>query len=148
MLDPRFRFEDRRAMSRIELDREQYVAFCRQFGDMPSRWLDTELVATRGEHLFLSRLRLDVAGGDVGPSDLAYFYVHQTDDEGERFVAAVTFACTARPTQHGAGQRVRQAYVVFCATTRLLTSVSSTPKACSCRCTERCKACSRRFAVK
>jgi class 3 adenylate cyclase len=82
MLDPRFRLEDRQAMSRIELDREQYVAFSRELGDMDSRQLDPEILATRGEHLVLIRLRIDLAGGDVGPSEIAFLQLMEVNERG------------------------------------------------------------------
>src|SRR5262249_39454651 len=90
MLSPGFHFDDRRWISQTVLDRAGYVAFTRQFADMASARIDGEYLATRGECLFLRTIRAEVADGDVGPSELEYLYLVETDEHGT-WVAGVTF---------------------------------------------------------
>jgi hypothetical protein len=90
-LAPSFRFLDRQGASQIELDRHQYLEFTRQLADMSSARIDVRTIATRGDRLLLSRTRLMVADGDVGPSELDYLNVVETDPQG-RYLAMVRFA--------------------------------------------------------
>jgi hypothetical protein len=84
------RFEDRRSLSLVVLDKDGFVMFSREFGDMPSARLEVDHLATRGEYLCLVAVHLSVAGGDVGPSDLEYLYVYEVDAQG-RSVSALSF---------------------------------------------------------
>ncbi len=85
-----FRFDDRRSLSHRVLDLDAYVVFARALGDMASASIHVDCLATRGEHLCLTRHRFAVAEGDVGPSELEYLYVVEGDDHG-RIVALVAF---------------------------------------------------------
>ncbi len=90
LLPAEFRYLDRRPMARLELDRHGYVQFIRQLGDMSSVRIAGEILATRGERLALGRLQVDVAGGDVGPSEVEFLDVVETNERGET-VARVRF---------------------------------------------------------
>ncbi len=89
-LPAEFRYVDRRPMAQLELDRHGYVEFIRQLGDMRSVRVEGEMIATRGDRLALGRLQVEVAGGDVGPSEVEFFDVIETNDRGET-VARVRF---------------------------------------------------------
>jgi len=93
MLSPDFRFDDRRSMSQVVLDREGYVVFARQLGDMASARQDSTGLATRGERLSLGRVHLTLADGDVGPSELEYLYLWEIDEHG-LWVEAIAFDAT------------------------------------------------------
>ncbi len=84
------RFEDRRSLSLVVLDKDGFVTFSRETGDMPSARLEVDHLATRGEYLCLVAVHLSVAGGDVGPSDLDYLYLYEVDEHG-RTLFALTF---------------------------------------------------------
>ena len=79
---PAGRFLDRRAMLRVELDREQAIDSVRQLGSMESTRIHSEILATRGERLALNRLRVEVSGGDVGASEVVTLNVVETDEHG------------------------------------------------------------------
>ena len=89
-LPPEFRYVDRRPMAQLELDRHGYVEFIRQLGDMRSVRIEGEMLATRGDRLALGRLQVEVAGGDVGPSEVEFVDVIETNDRGET-VARIRF---------------------------------------------------------
>ncbi len=89
-LPPQFRYVDRRPMAHLELDRGGYVEFIRQLGDMGSVRFEGEMLATRGDRLALGRARVEVAGGDVGPSEVEFLDVVETDERGEP-VARIRF---------------------------------------------------------
>jgi hypothetical protein len=82
-LVPGFRYSDRRKLTRVELDRDGYVAFIRSVGDMASTGLTVELLATRGERLALHRTRTEIEGGDVGPSEIVSLSLCETSPRGE-----------------------------------------------------------------
>jgi hypothetical protein len=52
---------------------------------------ESETIATRGERLALMRQLIAVSGGDVGPSEIEYLIVVETDAPGERFALLVFF---------------------------------------------------------
>jgi hypothetical protein len=83
LLPARFRFHDRRRIALLEIDRDAYVASMRTLGEMVSTHIESELIATRGERLALLRRRIELAGGDVGPSELQNLTVTETDERGE-----------------------------------------------------------------
>jgi len=88
---PSLRFDDRRPLLRMELPKESYLEQLRVLFDVPNaRWITTVL-ATRGEHVALSRLLLqgDVAGGG-GALEIDHLGVLEVDDDG-RFDAVVLF---------------------------------------------------------
>ncbi len=86
-----FRFSDRKkGLARLELDRDQRLEYVRPLGDMSSVRSEHELLATRGERLALGRLRLEVAEGDVGPSEIVSLFLTETNRGGE-IVAYVRF---------------------------------------------------------
>ncbi|MBI3768726.1 MAG: nuclear transport factor 2 family protein [Deltaproteobacteria bacterium] len=85
-----FRYDDRRRMAQLELDWNQYLEFIRQIGEMGSTRVEQEVLATREDRLALTRLRLEVAGGDVGPSELEFLNLIETDERGDA-VALVRF---------------------------------------------------------
>ena len=82
-LPPEFRYIDRRSMAQLELDRVGYVEFIRQLGDMGSVRIEGEVLATRGDRLALGRVRVEVAGGDVGPSEVEFLDVAEANERGE-----------------------------------------------------------------
>lgn len=89
-LPPEFRYVDRRPMAQLELDRAGYVEFIRQLGDMGSVHSDAEVLATRGDRLALGRMCVEVAEGDVGPSEVEFLDVIETNERGET-VARIRF---------------------------------------------------------
>lgn len=90
MLGARFRYLDRRRAALLDLDRAQYVAYIRSLGEMSSTRIDAELLATRGERLALGRMLIEVAGGDVGPSELENLSLFEIDEQGDP-IALVRF---------------------------------------------------------
>jgi class 3 adenylate cyclase len=90
MLSARFRYLDRRRGVLLDLDRGQYVDYIRLLGDMESTRIEWRLLATRGERLALGGMRIHVAGGDVGPSELENLSVFEMDEHGDP-IALVRF---------------------------------------------------------
>ncbi len=90
MLPAGLRFEDRRRIAQLDGDREQYVEWLRVTGEMTSTEIEVELLATRGDRLALQRRRVQLAGGDVGPSEMANVTVVATNECGDP-VAIVHF---------------------------------------------------------
>jgi hypothetical protein len=86
----KFRFSDRRRMAQLELDRDRFVAFTRELGDMRSAQLETKVLATRGDRLGLWRTRLIVADGAIGPSEIEFLDLAEVDAHGHG-VALVRF---------------------------------------------------------
>jgi hypothetical protein len=83
-----FRMSDRRRVVQLELDRDQYVAFTREVANWGTGRAESELLATRGERLALTRLVYEFSGGDVGPSEIAFLILTEVDERG-RIVAYV-----------------------------------------------------------
>jgi ketosteroid isomerase-like protein/tetratricopeptide (TPR) repeat protein len=77
-----FRYHDRRRMALLELDYDRFEAFIRYAGDGRTSRVDFRTVATRGERLALWRAAIEVAGGDVGPSEIEFLNVTELDDRG------------------------------------------------------------------
>lgn len=89
---PQFRQSDRRAMIRLELDRDAFLAALRRTFDREAVRLprQREAMATRGERLALARGGLAISDGDVGPSEIDLLTLVEVDVHGRR-VAMVTF---------------------------------------------------------
>src|SRR6185369_3595985 len=83
-----FRMSDRRRVVQLELDRDQYVAFTREVADGRAGRAESELLATRGERLALTRLVYEFSGADVGPSEIPFLLLCEVDVRG-RIVAYV-----------------------------------------------------------
>ena len=83
-------FADRRRMALLDGGREQYVEWLRVTGEMASTDIQVELLATRGDRLALQRRRVHLAGGDVGPSEMANVTVIETNAGGDP-VAVIHF---------------------------------------------------------
>ena len=81
-LAPDFRAFDQRRMTQLELDRDQFLAFTRELGDMSSSWIEMEMLATRGDRLCLLRIRGVLEGGEVGPSELEHLDLIELDEHG------------------------------------------------------------------
>ncbi len=77
-----FRMSDRRRVVQLELDRDQYVAFTREIADGRALRARSEIVATRGERLALTRSTFELTDGDVGPSEVAFLLLTQVDERG------------------------------------------------------------------
>ncbi len=78
-----FRMSDRRRLVQLELDREHFLAFARSLGERATtRLVNSEILATRGARLALLRWRIEIAGGDVGPSELVQLNLCETDEHG------------------------------------------------------------------
>jgi class 3 adenylate cyclase/ketosteroid isomerase-like protein/tetratricopeptide (TPR) repeat protein len=80
---PGARLSDRRGAVQLELDREQMIAFTRSLGEFEEVRIHTETLATRGERLALLHSRIEVAGNDVGPSEIDHLNLYETDEDGE-----------------------------------------------------------------
>jgi hypothetical protein len=79
-----YRYEDRRAMVQLTLDREQWFEFSRPLFDMSSSRLATEALATRGDRLVLNRTLVEVADDSIGPSAIDSLLVVELDAAGKR----------------------------------------------------------------
>ncbi len=77
-----FHYSDRRRLSQLELDRDGFVVFNQVLREMPSRKLDASLLATRGERYCMLRVRIEVAGEDVGPSEIEHVNVVEVNESG------------------------------------------------------------------
>jgi class 3 adenylate cyclase/ketosteroid isomerase-like protein len=82
-LSPTFRLDDRRSAVQLDVGRDEFLQMGRHFGDMGSTWTEARILATRGERLALARVRIRVADGDVGASDLEHLNVVEVDDRGQ-----------------------------------------------------------------
>ncbi|MBI3768725.1 MAG: nuclear transport factor 2 family protein [Deltaproteobacteria bacterium] len=78
-----FRYVDRRRMAQLELDRDRFVEFTRQLGDMSSARLETEVLATRGDRLALLPFHVEVADAEIGPSELEYVNLIEMSESDE-----------------------------------------------------------------
>jgi hypothetical protein len=87
---PGFRLLDRRALSQVDLDRDRHLEDLRRSFEMASSRYTSEVLATRGERLALSRLLWSGAGRSTGPSEIEWLEVAELDDDG-RFLTIVTF---------------------------------------------------------
>jgi tetratricopeptide (TPR) repeat protein len=87
---PGFRLLDRRALSFGEVDRERHLQNLRLSFDMPTSRYTSEVLATRGERLALSRMLWSGAGRVTGPSEIEWLEIAEMDGTG-RFAAIVTF---------------------------------------------------------
>src|SRR5262249_28758653 len=92
---PEFHMSDRRRMALVELDRDQHLASLRFMFDMTSSRFLSEVLATRGELLALFRQRFEGSGGNVGPLDVEYLQLLESDERGDRRVALVCFDADA-----------------------------------------------------
>jgi hypothetical protein len=61
---------------------------------MDSARLSVETIATRGGRLVLWRVRIEVAGGDVGESLIEHLNLFETNEEGDRLAWASRFEAT------------------------------------------------------
>ncbi len=89
-LAPGFRQIDRRRLMRLDLDKDQFLAFSREVFDITASRLESEIVATRGDRLALARLRFTGAGRSVGPTEIESLAVIEADAHGDR-LAMVRF---------------------------------------------------------
>jgi ketosteroid isomerase-like protein len=80
-----FKLSDRRRAVQLELGREETIAFTRSLGETATtRTIESEILATRGERLALLRWRIEIAGGDVGSSELVQLNLFEVDAQGVR----------------------------------------------------------------
>ena len=78
-----YRWIDRRAITRIELDRDGAIATtCQVFDMSESEWIPT-LVATRGRRLALYHYRVRFEGRGAGDSEVEMLNVAEVDDAGD-----------------------------------------------------------------
>ena len=76
---------DRRRAVQLELGREEMIAFSRSLGEHATRRIiHVETLATRGERLALQRWRVELDGDGVGPSEIAYLTLMESDARGPR----------------------------------------------------------------
>src|SRR4030095_2755932 len=87
---PEFRLIDRRRYTQLELDRDQHLESLRFGFEMRSSRTALAVVATRGRRLALLRQRFELAGGDVGPSEIDTLTVAESDEHGH-FIVLLTF---------------------------------------------------------
>ncbi len=85
-----FRYYDRTPIAQLELDGEQWIAFTRQLRELRLLRGTGTALATRGERLALARSHLEMAEGDVGPSEIVAIFLYETNARGE-VVAIVRF---------------------------------------------------------
>jgi class 3 adenylate cyclase/tetratricopeptide (TPR) repeat protein len=84
MYPPEFHMSDRRTLMHMELGREQHLASLRTLFEMTSARIASELLATRGERLALSRQLFGGSDRAAGPFEVEYLSVLETNDRGER----------------------------------------------------------------
>jgi ketosteroid isomerase-like protein/tetratricopeptide (TPR) repeat protein len=81
-LPAHFRASDRRRAVQLELDRDQWIAFVRSVGDMQSTRMRVELLATRGDRLALTQIWIELAGDDLGDSEISHLSLIEVDGHG------------------------------------------------------------------
>jgi tetratricopeptide (TPR) repeat protein len=81
---PGFRQIDRRRLILLELDRQQALDSQRVAFEMRSSRMTREVLGTRGDRLALARARIEVADGDVGPSERELLAITEVDERGQR----------------------------------------------------------------
>jgi tetratricopeptide (TPR) repeat protein len=82
---------DRRRIVGVELDGDQHLETLRSHFETYAVRFTCEPLATRGERLALCRVRIEMAGGDVGPSEIEpHLSIFEVDALGNG-VAVVTF---------------------------------------------------------
>jgi class 3 adenylate cyclase/tetratricopeptide (TPR) repeat protein len=89
-LAPGFRQIDRRPLMQLDLDRDEFLAFLREVYDMRSSRLESEVLATRGSHWALARVRFEGAGESIGLTEIESLAVIEADQHGKR-LAMVRF---------------------------------------------------------
>ncbi len=92
---PGFRYIDQRSLMQLDIGLEHWFEFARPLFDMATSRISSEILATRGERLALSRMLVEVAGGSIGsasigPSEIDSLIVCEVDAHGQR-VANVRF---------------------------------------------------------
>jgi ketosteroid isomerase-like protein/tetratricopeptide (TPR) repeat protein len=88
--DPAFVFDDRRALVRLQIEREHFVANQRFVFAMKDSQYRSELLATRGERLSLARTRLTGEARGGGPVEFEHLSLVEVGADG-RYVALVVF---------------------------------------------------------
>ncbi len=86
-----FRFWDRRPLVQLELDRDGWMDMTRSLGEMRSSQILIDTLATRGERLVLWRVQVEVAEGDVGPSQIDHLNLFEAAEGDGRFLESVRF---------------------------------------------------------
>jgi tetratricopeptide (TPR) repeat protein len=84
-----FRVSDRRTMAHVEVDRTQHLASLRPMFEMTSCRFPSEVLAARGERLVLLRQRFEGSNRDVGPSDVEFLSIVESNERGDGRVALV-----------------------------------------------------------
>ncbi|MEO6028156.1 MAG: nuclear transport factor 2 family protein [Candidatus Binatia bacterium] len=84
-----FHGSDRRALVRLELDREQWLASQRELVEITSARPTREVLATRGDRLALARVTWEGAEGLIGPSEIEWLLLIEVDGRGNH-TAVVT----------------------------------------------------------
>src|SRR5262249_32435020 len=87
---PGFRLSDRTRDAHFDLDRDQALEYMRFRFEMRSSGSTSEILATRGHRLALTRSRFDLADRDIRPSETESLAVSETDEHGD-CVALVMF---------------------------------------------------------
>src|SRR5262249_40131048 len=77
------RLSDRRRFAHLDLDRDQHLESLRFRFDMRSSLTTSEVLATRGHRLVLTRSRFALADRDVGPSETESLAVSETDEHDD-----------------------------------------------------------------
>jgi hypothetical protein len=86
-----FRYIDRKRTTQVgELDRDRYLDWMRPLFAMNASRLVQEVLATRGDRLVLTRMRVEVADRDIGPTEIGSVAILEVDQHGER-IATVRF---------------------------------------------------------
>ncbi len=82
LLPADFHISDRRRAVQLEMDREEMIAFSRSLGELSATGIVWKTLATRGERLALELRRVQASGGDVGPSEISFLTLFETDHQG------------------------------------------------------------------
>ena len=91
LIAPEFRSSDRQSFAHLESGRDEWLTAARTlFAQLSHSHLRGELLATRGDRLALIRAHWTTGGGAVGPSEIVWLQLIETDADG-RVVAEVSF---------------------------------------------------------
>ncbi len=87
---PNFKGSDRRALMRLDQDRNQAIQSLERLLELRSPRCTWQLIATRGERLALVQALFEFSQDLGGPSEIEWLTIVEVDDAGQR-VAGITF---------------------------------------------------------
>jgi len=115
---PDYRMSDRRRKVQLELDGAQTLEFTRAIraiGDMDAASIRTDVLATRGESLALTRWRMAASDGDVRQSEIDELMLVETNASGQTTRGVrwdgdvLALACVELDARYAAGEALGSA---------------------------------------